>query len=302
MNLLKRAFILLVFMFTIISFVWLNKVNALDYDVSTWNVKQWQERNDLLDDFWVKNTEYYKMWDQSWAQWIKYLIVNVAGSLKNLFFALATLFYLIIVFKILVASNSEEEFWKFKKWIIWITIWIVIMQIAYTFVSTIYGKKELWNSMASNLITNIVDPFIWLFEMLASMIFLSVAIYAFYRLVTANWKEEEATKAKMTIVYAIIWFILLKIVKVIVNWVYSVNWNPWYEKVSSTIMQIINWVNWFVAILTLLLIIYAWFNIMFSNWDEEKIKKAKATIVYIAIWMFLLIANYLILIFFIFPK
>lgn len=297
-----------------------NKIIKVNHNtnINTANVDSGTNRNSELDDFWKSEDEFFSVWSRKWWQWIFYTLVNIAQSLKNIFFVLATLFYLIISIKLLVANNTEDEVAKFKKAIIWVTIWLMIMQMAYSFTVTLYAKS-VWESLAFDLIDNIINPLIWLMEVLASIFFIAIAIFAYYRMVTANWKEEEVTRAKMSILYAVMWFVLIKIANVIVSWVYwrleckqekiawfdirttsciseaDINWLSW------TIMQIINWANWFIWVITILLIIYAWINILFSAWDEEKVKKGKNTILYIGIWLLLLSVNYLLLTFFIIP-
>ncbi len=292
----------------------------IDENININLVDDWdKERNKELNKFWKSEDGFFGLWSRQWWQWIFYTLVEIAQSLKNMFFILATLFYLIVSIKLLVAENTEEQVNKFKKAIIWVTIGLIIMQIAYSFTVTLYAK-EVWSSLAFSFINNIVNPLIWLMEVLASMFFIAIAIFAFYRMVTANGKEEEVTRAKMSIVYAIIWFILIKVAKIIVEWVYgkleceetsiagfnitttSCIWDAQLNTLSFTFMQIINWVNSFVWIITVLLIIYAWFNILFSAGDDEKVKKGKNTIIYIAIWLLLLSINYLLLTFFIVPE
>ena len=320
-NSIKRILMFIILSLSL-GFIWLNnQVNAAIIDINistsaTTNTSDSRNNDDLdtiwdsIGFFWVTN---------EWGQWIFYTLILIAQSLKNLFFMLATVFYLIIAIKLLVADNTEEESSKFKKGIIWITIWLMIMQIAYSFVYTLYAK-QIWQALAVDLITNIIDPLIWLMEVLASIFFIAIAIFAFYRMVTANWKEEEITRAKMSIVYAIMWFVLIKMAKVIVEWVYwKINcttttlwwfstwttnciWDAQITVLSSRIIDIINWANWFIWLITLLLIIYAWFSILFSAGDEEKVKKAKNTIIYIAIWLLLLATNYFILTFFLVPE
>jgi hypothetical protein len=278
----------------------------------------WTERNIYLKDFWENEKEFFNI-EENWWRWIFYTLVQIAHSLKNFLFYLATIFYLIIAIKLIIAENTEEQITKFKKWIVWITIWLIIMQIAFSFTISLYAKN-IWESLAFDFISNIVNPLIWLLEVLASFFFIWVAIFSYYRLVTAWWNEEETKRAKMSIVYAIMWFILLKLAKIIVEWVYwkleckaetiawydivttKCIWNARLDTVSDTFIQIINWMNWFIGIITILLIIYAWFIILFSSWEEEKVKKAKNTLIYIAIWLFLLVANYLILTFFFVPE
>ncbi|MCH8518546.1 hypothetical protein LAT59_02185, partial [Candidatus Gracilibacteria bacterium] len=68
------------------------------------------------------------------------------------------------------------------------------------------------------------------------------------------------------------------------------------------IISIINWLKAFVAIVVVLMILYAGAQILLSAGDEEKLKKSKNSLVYIAIGIFILIANFLILTFFLRPE
>jgi hypothetical protein len=69
----------------------------------------------------------------------------------------------------------------------------------------------------------------------------------------------------------------------------------------NIIISVINWLNGFVAIAVLIMIIYAGAQIMLSAGDEEKIKKGKQSIIYIAIGLTVLVMNFLILTFFLKP-
>ena len=299
----------------------------LDYSLDNasyiYNVQTWTPRNYYLNKFWKTETwavisEFFG-YRITGGQWIFYTLVQIAHSLKNLLFYLATLFYIIIALKLIFAENTEEQVNKFKKWIIWITIWLIVMQVAYIYTLTLYAKR-VSELLAFDIIDNIFNPLIGLLEVLASFFFLAIAIFTFFRLVTAHWNEEEIKRAKMTIVYAIMWFILLKLAKVIVNWVYwtleckvetvawldvittSCLWEKTSWNLSEMFLTIINWVNWFVWIITVILIIYVWFKLLFSRWEEEVIKKSKTAIIYIIIWIVLLAMNYLILTFFLRPE
>ena len=44
-----------------------------------------------------------------------YTLVRFARDLKNFFFAIATIFYLIIVLRLILSSNTDEELGNFKK-------------------------------------------------------------------------------------------------------------------------------------------------------------------------------------------
>ena len=63
------------------------------------------------------------------------------------------------------------------------------MQLALSFV-TIGFDQGVSGEVGENIISIIVQPMILLLQTLASVFFMAVAIYAFYRLITANGNEE----------------------------------------------------------------------------------------------------------------
>lgn len=283
---------------------------------NNWN--SWTDRNDILDDFWNNEDGFFQS-TTGWEKWIYLSLVRIAKDLKNLFFWLSSIYLMIIVVKVLFADNTEDEIDKFKKWIIWITIGIIVMQSAYAFTINLYNK-DIWEKLAIDFMDNMIYPAIHLMEVLASVFFIAVAIFAFYRLVTSDGDEEKAKQWKMTIVYAIIWVIVIKFAKTIVTWVYgeikdcnvSVFWvdiwtrcldqHPDITWFAADMMQIINWMNGFIWLIVVIMIIYSWSQVLLSWGDEEKLNKAKKSLIYIAIWLFILAANWLILTFFITPE
>lgn len=60
-----------------------------------------------------------------------------------------------------------------------------------------------------------------------------------------------------------------------------------------------NYLNGFLALLSVILIIYAGWLVLISAGDEEKLKKAKGTIIYIALGLILLVGSHAIFRFFI---
>lgn len=255
----------------------------------------------------------------TWERGLYYTLVRIARDLKNFFFAIATVFYLIIVLRLILTSNTDEELGNFKKWIIWITIWIIIMQLAYS-LTLILFDKTIGEQLAFNLIDTVINPILSLLETLASIFFLAMAVYTFYRLITANGAEDKIKGAKMTILYSIIWFIVIRFSRLIVESVYgrlncendiggfiTVNGGRCLTEADingwvSIIVTIINWANSFIWIVVVLMIMYAGFQVLISGGDEERLKKWKQTMIYIAIGLVLLVMNYLILTFFLLPE
>lgn len=249
---------------------------------------------------------------------IYYTLVRIARDLKNFFFIASTIYFMIIVLKVLMADHTSEEVEHFKKWIIWITIGLIVMQIAYAFVKTIYDQW-VWETVAFSIIDNIINPLIRLLELLTSVFFLAMMFFAFYRMISSNGAEDKIKTAKMTIIYAVVGFIVVRFAKAIVEAVYGtakctqiVGWiiqinggnciNPAKIEWSvQIVIDIINWLNSFVGIVVVIMILYAGFIVFTSAGDEEKLKRAKKIILYVAIWMIVLAINRILLTFFILP-
>lgn len=278
---------------------------------------------------WSTNSkiDYFK-WDgvsvsEGWADAISNSFVRIAKDLKNVLFVIASIYLLILILKLLLSEKTQEEVSNFKKWGLWITIWLIVTQIAYLFVSTLFDRN-ISENLAEEFAQKLFEPFISLLETGASFFFIAIAVYAFYKLVTAGGNEDTVKEGKMSIVYAIIWFIAVKITKTIVYTIYGKIdcstdfdelfdigqiWNraqclekqdlDWFAQI---VVNIINWANGFIWIIVVLLVIYAGAKILFSRWDEEALSKAKSIILYIFIGIFVLITNYLILTFFLIPE
>ncbi len=275
--------------------------------------------NPFLNDLWNNWDWDIRVWNE-WEKSIVRFLYNIANDMKTIFYILSWVYFLIITIKLIASSNTEEEVSKFKKWIIWITIWIILMQIVFYFVEILYAQ-EIWADLAWRLAKNIVEPIIKVLETAASFFFLLIAIYSFYKIITANWDEEKIKTWKMAVVYWLIGFIIIKLSKDLVYASYwKINCNEhsffsifsvWWTNCStenqisglnSIIIQVLNWANWFVWILVILMIIYAWVQVLFSWWDEDKLSKAKKSIIYIIIWIWILVLNYFILTFLIRPE
>lgn len=276
-----------------------------------WRVKIKSVENDTDNDHLeqINNPNFVEPTSQ-WAAGVKDFIIAVAKDVKNLFYILSTIFFLIISVRFFFSGNSEEWFTKFKKWVLWITLWLVLMQVAYSFAVTVFDKST-W-SFISSIVQNIFIPIVNILSLCASIFFVIIAIYAFIRIVSSNWEKENVKKWINAIVYAIIWLLLVKFATKIItlilgNYDVSSSWmvqfkNAWWLSwLVEMFLNIINWVNSFVAIVTIIMIMYAWMLIILSDWDEEKLKKWRTIIIYAFIWIFILVASYWILTFFIWP-
>lgn len=123
--------------------------------------------------------------------------VLIAYNIKNAFIAIAVIFLIFSVIKLLFSSNTDEDAKKWRNSIIWISVGIFVMQIAYSVWSTMILSSrgdfvdarlgwQLWKS--------VLEPLVNLMYLLASLAFLLMAVWAFYRLATAAGDEEKIKK------------------------------------------------------------------------------------------------------------
>lgn len=300
--------------------LWLSFSIPISYatdNVNIGNYKSWgNQTNDKLSAFWSDNF-FSLSWN--WERAIFFTLVRVARDLKNLFFILASIYFFIMVFQVLFAWKTQDAVNHFKKGIIWITLGLIVMQLAYVLARILYdGWVSEW--LAFNLVENLINPLIKLIETIASLFFMGIAFYSFYRLVTANGEEEKANQAKKGIIEAIIWFAIIKFARLIVeatygrlncnqilNWFITFTWSWCVEEanlswLSAIVVQVINWANSLVGIIVVIMIIFAWFQVFISWGKEDALKKARTSLMYIFIWILILVTNYLILTFFIIPE
>ncbi len=322
--------VLITFSVFILLFSCINWAFALDFE--KW---QSQSQSDLNLQTWenkvsgIKNDKITALKDKSendsiavWEEWIKFFLLRIAKDLKNLFFALASIYLLILILKTFFTDKTEEASNNLKKGWLWVSLWLVVMQVSYPFIKVLFDKWVSEN-LAEEFAQTIFSPFISLLETAAGFFFIGIAIYSFYKLVTANWNEEAVKAWKMSIVYAIMWFIVIKLTKILVNAIYwkvncsessftdiikGSNWKSQclepvqLEGFSKLIVDVINWANGFIWIILVILVIYTWARVLLSTWNEDTLKSSKSTFIYIAVWVWLLFTNYLILTFFLLPE
>ncbi|MDD5197962.1 MAG: hypothetical protein PHN60_03840 [Candidatus Gracilibacteria bacterium] len=240
----------------------------------------------------------------------KYLMITIARDLKNVVTLLAVVYLFIMVIKIIFSGGSEEDVKKWRLGIIYTSIGIVVMQIAYTLIATLFDR-QVSGVTAFDFLDKIIYPFVRMLELLASFAFLAMAFYAFYRIISAGGSDDKVKKGKQTIIFALIGFLLLKIPRVLVESIYGRAQcdsglfgicqitSPDLGATVRIMTTAINYFNGFIGLITVILIIYAGFLVLTGAGDDEKLKKAKSIIKYALIGIFLLVTSYVLFNFFV---
>lgn len=250
----------------------------------------------------------------TWEKWIKNLLLNIARDLRVIIFALVLLVAVIMVIKLIFWDNTEEESKNLKMGILWSTIGIIMMQVAYSLYK-VFFDRSVDAALGRSFVKNVMEPMTDMLLLLASFVFLAMGIYAFYKIITAWGDDDKISQGKTTIIQAIIWFIVIKFSDILIK--NTLNPDCWGWGVLSLygaqvcenmtqnakiITIIINWINTFLAIIIVFMVLYAGFLILTSNGDSDKQDKAKKILLYIWIGLLILFMSYLILTFFIKPE
>lgn len=64
-----------------------------------------------------------------------------------------------------------------------------------------------------------------------------------------------------------------------------IDWVETWRSFSVLIQDIAIYILWYVSLIAVIYILYAWFRILIWNGDEEQLKKSKAIILYVILWL-----------------
>lgn len=323
-NLIKILFIFVTFF---ASFLPVNAQNNIPVpDLNARADTATRETNDNLEKF-AENSSYGGYFIQpatNTADGVNAVFINLAYGIKTFAIFIAIIFLIIGVIKLLFSDASDDDVKKWKNNIFWVAIGVFFLQISYSIwmngVQLSANGTNPINAMAGWAFwSNIIEPIIGLLQYLAAFGFLAMAIYGFYVVVTGAGEEEKLEKGKKTILYGIVGFLFVQVPYTLVSMIYK--GVPKCEKTATNLWSysshnctsgenadlsgVVNWVgeffkflNGFLTLLCVLMAIYAGWLLLTSRGDEEKVKKVKSMILYIAIGLVLLVASHAIFRFF----
>jgi len=261
----------------------------------------------------MKDANHVNTAGEGWVKWLQNTLFRIAKDMKTLIFIFASLFLAIMVLILLIGDKPEEQQEKLKNGIIWVSLGIMMMQIAFI-VHDVFFNKNIDRLLGETAKEIILEPILQMLMFFASFVFVAMGVWSFYLLVTASGDEDKVTKGKMIIVQAVIGFVVIKFSQVLVKNTFDpcTETYLWFlrndqahkmcndiTKNAGIITTIITWVNGFIALVIVLMILYAGFLIILKKWDEDAYKKAKSILLYSWVGVIILFGSYIILNFFI---
>lgn len=267
--------------------------------------------------------------DFSGAQWLDNITghsfwnIDASGDIPNdiesLGFKVLTIIkyivsWLLVIFIVYVwvqmiisMWNDEEKLSTAKRQLYYTVIWLVFINIPWTFYNIfVSGKWQIdgpisgtWSSQLSQQSVNIfINTFEfdrtinwWVIMFIESVIF-AIAIFmiivAGIKIMTSRWREESMTESKNKILWSIVWLIFIWFIEAWQSFIYNGKIRDW-ANLFETMEELALFFAGPVAIFFLTL---AWYYYITSNGDEEKVKKAKSIIINTIIATVILLASH----------
>ena len=103
--------------------------------------KSGNNRNQYVDDFNSSFGGYFFGASSTGEQGGYNAMITIARDVKNVFIAIAVIYLVISVLRLLFSNGGDDDVKKWKNSIVGTTLGIVLMQVAFVFVRTIYDKN-----------------------------------------------------------------------------------------------------------------------------------------------------------------
>lgn len=252
---------------------------------------------------------------------VKWFMVGIA---KDIIMPIVIVIWLILAFVDfyeLAMSDKEDKRKSSRNYLLWWTIWVIIMVSTWFIVSNLvwynWSSWIIWTnatkdpaSIAAYLYGNIIKKFFVLAMSVIIWILFVVLVISLIKFIS-SWDKEDVKKHTKTIItWNSIWIFFILFAKNIVEMFYSKvgagtqsfwdqsaileNRNLWW------LSTILNYLLWFLAFIITVFIIYKSLLILLKPDDETTYKNLKkhflyATLGVLVIWGVYIIANFLII-------
>jgi len=261
----------------------------------------------------VNGTEILKLSNKTWDTTkhtdivvaVKDTGMNILGIIKTLLQWILLIYIIYIWIQMVISMGTDED--KLTKWKnqLWYSlVAIMFINIPWTIYKVVKNndKTDLtelhtqwWPSMlinntdtSSGSLASLLSNIVSFIEVIIFWLALFTIVMHWIKIMASRWREEEVTKAKSKILYSLIAWIFVGFIEGWRRLAMENDLAKWWELFWS-MSQIALVFAWPVAIFYLTL---AWYYYITSNWDDDKVKKAKNIIVNTLIWVILLWAMF----------
>lgn len=255
----------------------------------------------------LKNTN---ISDDVWEN-IENLWVNALSKVK-LVVSWVILIFLVYAWAQMILSmwNNEEQLSSSKRTLWYSLIWFVFINIPWSLYNSFKWNKtntdwwisSSWSNDPSNASSNLfintdiltynLNNYIISFLEIAT-ISMSIIIFviSWIKIMTSRWREEQVNEWKNKIVWWVIWLIFIGFIEAWKNFIYNWEINDGRD-IFETIANL--WL-FFAGPIAIFFLSLAWYYLITSDWNEDKLKKAKDIVINTLIWTVILLCSYIFL-------
>ncbi len=233
----------------------------------------------------IKNIFYPDLSGQWWRLWdiikVIWLVIFVVMLVRQWF-------------QYVLQADDESKVWKFHINFTYIFLWGIIFFWA-TWILWI-GLNIWWDGWSSELINKLDNSILFqIFSGLrAGAFFVAIILLAFtgWRIMVAMDSEDKIKAGRQWILNIIISLLVIKII----DYIYYIAQTPDFKSKATELIVEISKVLWYVLwwFFTIALIYYG-FRLMFSNGDDEGLKKVRSVIMAVFLWSLVLFIFFLII-------
>ncbi|PKL36775.1 hypothetical protein CVV38_02650 [Candidatus Peregrinibacteria bacterium HGW-Peregrinibacteria-1] len=204
---------------------------------------------------------------------------------------LGTIAFIIVVIAAisLVVRNSEEEYTKAKRSMIWGLVGLLVVQLADTFVRDVFFGDQgeiLQNQATAELFGREglaqMRGIIGFIEVFIGIIAVLVIIYRGIRLISSVGDENELTTTKRHLVFAVGGLILVILSEVIIRGVIFPDAGaalPDTQRFSFVVVGLANFMAGFIALFAFVMLVYGGYRYVTMPFNEQETEKVKKIVV-----------------------
>lgn len=217
-------------------------------------------------------------------------------------------------------SDKEDERKIGIKYVLWWTIWVVVMTSTWFLVNTLvwdtWSMWILWSqqtkdpaTIAAALYEDIIKKFFILAMYFVVWILFVILVINLIKFISWWDKEDVKKHAKTIVIWNSLWIVFIMFAKNIVEMFYSQiqSWadSLWDQNAIlasrdiSWITTVLNYLLWFIAFILTVFIIYQSFLLLMKPDDESTYKNLKRYFLYAILWVLIIWGVYIFANFFI---
>ena len=238
----------------------------------------------------------------SWVDQLKsYFIDSIIPITKSVLVVISLLYLIILIFWLSISWWEEDIISNFKIRVWYLALGLLIISISEPLsiaFDPIDNYDQFWDKEKFAAIAYLI---IDRFTILSWWIAVLMMTISWIRLIVSKWEETIIEEQKRSFTYSFIWIIIILIFnRVVVDILYLNYWlgSPNEEAAiwaSQEILWVVAWATQYLALWAMWVFILAWVYYVFSIWEDESTKTAKAIMKNAIIWIIVVLISYTII-------